>query len=221
VSLAHSTIDLINAKYIAELPSRYCLQLKGIFNISYHTKFIITNKKNSHLSPCVGNTHTDDSYVGSKTTCAVQKASSYIKWCMGAGPDDVLLFCGSGSSGAIKHLQEVMGITVPSILRDRVVQMLTEGERWVVFTGPYEHHSNLLSWRNSTAEVVEIGLDKNGLIDLEELRCQLMSPEYANRPMLGSFSACSNVTGIISDTRAITRLLHEHGAFACFDFAAR
>ncbi|XP_078156509.1 uncharacterized protein LOC144552334 [Carex rostrata] len=171
--------------------------------------------------PFYGNTHTDDSYVGGRTTCTVQKASSYIKWCMGAGPDDVLLFCGSGASGAIKRLQEVMGIAVPSILRDRVVKMLSERERWVVFTGPYEHHSNLLSWRNSTAEVVEIGLDKNGLLDLEELRCKLASPKYTNRrPMLGSFSACSNVTGINADTRAIARLLHEHGAFACFDFAA-
>ncbi|KAJ4766380.1 hypothetical protein LUZ62_076755 [Rhynchospora pubera] len=170
--------------------------------------------------PFYGNTHTDDSYVGDKTTSIVHRASSYIKRCMGAGPDDVLLFCGSGSSGAIKRLQEVMGIAVPSILRDRVVQMLKEEERWVVFTGPYEHHSNLLSWRNSTAEVVEIGLDKNGLVDLEALKSQLVSPKYANRPMLGSFSACSNVTGIIVDTRAIARLLHEHGAFACFDFAA-
>jgi selenocysteine lyase/cysteine desulfurase len=181
----------------------------------------MTNQKLISKFPCVGNTHTDDSYVGRKTTCMVQEASSYIKWCMRAGPDDVLLFCGSGSSGAIKHLQEVMGIAMPSILRDRVLQMLKGEERWVVFTGPYEHHSNLLSWRNSTAEVVEIGLDKNGLIDLEELRCQLMNLKYANRPMLGSFSACSNVTGIISDTRAIARLLHAHGAFACFDFAAR
>jgi selenocysteine lyase/cysteine desulfurase len=39
--------------------------------------------------------------------------------------------------------------------------------------------------------------------------------------MLGSFSACSNVTGIAVDTREVARLLHQHGAFACFDFAAR
>ncbi|KAJ3703941.1 hypothetical protein LUZ61_007646 [Rhynchospora tenuis] len=176
--------------------------------------------KSLDLETSFGNTHTDDSYVGGKMTSIVHRSSSYIKRCMGAGPDDVLLFCGSGSSGAIKRLQEAMGIAVPSILRDRVVQMLKEQERWVVFTGPYEHHSNLLSWRNSTAEVVEIGLDKNGLVDLETLKCQLVSPKYANRPMLGTFSACSNVTGIIVDTRAIARLLHEHGAFACFDFAA-
>ena len=40
------------------------------------------------------------------------------------------------------------------------------------------------------------------------------------RKLLGSFSACSNVTGLLTDTRAVARLLHKYGAFACFDFAA-
>jgi selenocysteine lyase/cysteine desulfurase len=37
---------------------------------------------------------------------------------------------------------------------------------------------------------------------------------------IGSFSAASNVTGIVSDTHRITQLLHEHGALAFWDFAA-
>ncbi|CAN1341870.1 Probable cysteine desulfurase [Linum perenne] len=97
---------------------------------------------------------------------------------------------------------------------------LTEEERWVVFVGPYEHHSNLLSWRQSLAEVVEIGLGEDGLLDMEALRRELKSGKFENRPILGSFSACSNVTGIQSDTREIAELLHRHGGFACFDFAA-
>nr|XP_029118404.1 uncharacterized protein LOC105038686 [Elaeis guineensis] len=172
------------------------------------------------LLPSYGNTHTDDSFVGSKTTRMVQEAATYIKQCMGGGPNDALIFCGSGSSAAIKRVQEVIGIAVPSIMRDRVLQSLRADERWVVFVGPYEHHSNLLSWRQSLAEVVEIGIDDKGLLDMEALRFELMSPKYANRPLLGSFSACSNVTGILTDTRALARLLHQHGAFACFDFAA-
>ena len=71
------------------------------------------------------------------------------------------------------------------------------------------------------AEVVEIGVDADGLVDVDALRRALGSPEYADRPMLGSFSACSNVTGVMTDTREIARVLHHHGAFACFDFAAR
>jgi selenocysteine lyase/cysteine desulfurase len=37
---------------------------------------------------------------------------------------------------------------------------------------------------------------------------------------IGSFSAASNVTGMRSPVREIARLLHAHGAWACFDYAA-
>ncbi|GJM87823.1 hypothetical protein PR202_ga03817 [Eleusine coracana subsp. coracana] len=158
--------------------------------------------------PFYGNTHTEDSHVGSKTTRLVHKAARYIKRCMGAGPDDALLFCGAGTTAAIKRLQEVMGVALPSAeLRRRLASQLRAEERWVVFVGPYEHHSNLLSWRQSLAEeVVEIGVDADGLIDIAALRRALGSPEYKNRPMLGSFSACSNVTGIVTDTRELARV---------------
>lgn len=169
-----------------------------------------------------GNSHTTDSYVGQRTTKTVEEASRYVKRCLGGGEDDAILFCGSGTTAAIKKLQEVIGVAIPSTLRNRVLEILKNEERWVVFVGPYEHHSNLLSWRNSLVEVVEIPLtDDGGSIDMEVLRVQLQHYESTNRPMLGSFSACSNVTGIVSDTRAIASLLHRFGAFACFDFAAR
>ncbi|KAJ0976856.1 hypothetical protein J5N97_012330 [Dioscorea zingiberensis] len=169
--------------------------------------------------PFYGNTHTSDSFVGIKTTRMVENATMYIKRCMGGGADDALIFCGSGTTAAIKRLQEVMGVAIPSTMRETVVEKLREEERWVVFVGPYEHHSNLLSWRQSTVDVVEIGVDDDGLLDIEALKQELKSSKYSNRPMLGSFSACSNVSGILTDTRALARLLHEHGAFACFDFA--
>ncbi|KAL8143481.1 hypothetical protein V2J09_016513 [Rumex salicifolius] len=171
-----------------------------------------------HLLPFYGNTHSNESYVGKRTTRMVEEATRYIKRCLGGGEDDAVLFCGSGATAAIKRLQEVMGIAVPATLKERVV--LKEGERWVVFVGPYEHHSNLLSWRRSLAEVVEIGLNADGEVDVEALEAQLRRYRDANRPMMGSFSACSNVTGICCDTRGVATLLHQYGAFACFDFAA-
>ncbi|KAJ6289245.1 hypothetical protein OIU76_025121 [Salix suchowensis] len=184
-------------------------------SLLYIENFIINN-----VLPFYGNTHTSDSYVGHRTTKMLHEAAEYIKKCLGGGRQDAIMFCGSGSTAAIKRLQEVTGIAVASTLRERVIKCLSNEERWVVFVGPYEHHSNLLSWRQSLAEVVEIGLDDNGLIDIEDLRRRLESYKYANRPILGSFSASSNVTGIYSDTRRICQLLHEHGGFACFDFAA-
>ncbi len=37
---------------------------------------------------------------------------------------------------------------------------------------------------------------------------------------IGSFSAASNVTGIVTNTRAVSELLHRHGALSFWDFAA-
>ncbi|MED6180717.1 hypothetical protein PIB30_012868 [Stylosanthes scabra] len=184
-------------------------------SLQYNEDFI-----QKHVLPFYGNTHTCDSYVGSRSTKMLHEATEYIKECLGGGEEDAIILCGSGTTAAIKRLQEVMGIAVPSILRETVLKSLAKEERWVVFVGPYEHHSNLLSWRQSLAEVVEIGLDDEGLLDMDALKHQLEAYKHSNRPLLGSFSACSNVTGINSDTRAITRLLHQYNAFACFDFAA-
>ncbi|KAK4771822.1 hypothetical protein SAY86_013597 [Trapa natans] len=183
--------------------------------LRYIESFVVSN-----VLPYYGNTHTSDSYVGHRTTKMVHEAAEYIKQSLGGGPETALLFCGSGATGSVKRIQEVMGIAVPSILRRRVLSFLPCEERWVVFVGPFEHHSNLLSWRQSLAEVVEIGLDADGLLDMEALKQKLEHFREKNRPLLGSFSACSNVTGIYLDTRAMAKLLHSYGAFACFDFAA-
>ncbi|GMH25308.1 hypothetical protein Nepgr_027151 [Nepenthes gracilis] len=179
----------------------------------------IENYITTEVLPFYGNTHTSDSYVGRRSTKMLYEATRYIHRCLGSGRNNALLFCGSGSTAAIKRLQEVMGIAIPATLRDIAVRFLREEERWVVFVGPFEHHSNLLSWRQSLAQVVELGISEDGSVDMEALRLELEHYKDTNRPMLGSFSACSNVTGICSDTRALARLLHQYGAFACFDFA--
>ncbi|HOT56693.1 MAG TPA: aminotransferase class V-fold PLP-dependent enzyme, partial [Ornithinibacter sp.] len=84
---------------------------------------------------------------------------------------------------------------------------------------PYEHHSNEIPWRESIADVVTIREDADGGVCRDDLRARL--EEYADRPLkIGSFSAASNVTGIVSDTHGVSALLHEHGALAFWDFAA-
>src|SRR4029077_16298421 len=61
--------------------------------------------------------------------------------------------------------------------------------------------------------------DDDGRIDLGKLEDALL--RYATRPVkIGSFSAASNVSGIVSDVRAVSVLLHRHGALAFWDFAA-
>ena len=90
----------------------------------------------------------------------------------------------------------------------------------VVFVGPYEHHSNEISWRESLATVAEVRLDSEGAIDLEHLERLLQDPAYQGRKRIGSFSAASNVTGMRTPVHEIAALLHQHDAIACFDFAA-
>ena len=92
-------------------------------------------------------------------------------------------------------------------------------QRPVVFIGPYEHHSNELPWRESIADVVTIDEDHDGHVDLAQLEAEL--ERYRDRPQLiGSFSAASNVTGIVTDTIAVSSLLHRYGAIALWDYAA-
>src|SRR5207302_8073480 len=115
----------------------------------------------------------------------------------------------------------LLGFRIPEPL-EREFQLsrhVPPNRRPVVLVGPYEHHSNELPWLESVADVVEIGLDEQGRISIEDLTQQLAA--YAARPLkIGSFSAASNVTGIISDVSAIARELHRAGAYAFFDYAA-
>lgn len=170
--------------------------------------------------PLYANTHTEDSATGARTTRLVHEAGEYIKRQLGADERYRLIFTGSGTTGAIKRMQEILGLAVPSSLRERVLAVLAPDERPVVFVGPYEHHSNELSWRESLAEVVRIPLDHRGALDLAALGRALADPSYVGRPKIGSFSAASNVTGILTDVRAVAQLLHAHQAAAFFDFAA-
>ena len=139
----------------------------------------------------------------------------------GTREEHAVIFAGSGSTGAIDRLINVLGLRVPVELDERygLTGRIPADQRPVVFVGPYEHHSNELPWRESIADVVEIGEDADGAINLAELERRLL--QYQARPLrIGSFSAASNVTGIISDTSAISAMLHRHGALSFWDFAA-
>jgi selenocysteine lyase/cysteine desulfurase len=111
------------------------------------------------------------------------------------------------------------GTRAPCRLLELGARAQPAGPRPVVFVGPFEHHSNLLPWRESAAEVVAIGEDAAGQVDLGQLERELR--RHADRPLLvGSFSAASNVTGILSDPDRIAALLHRHGALSVWDYSA-
>jgi selenocysteine lyase/cysteine desulfurase len=171
--------------------------------------------------PRYANTHTESSGTGLQTTRLREDARAIIAEAVGADDDYAVIFAGSGTTGAIDKLIGILGIRIPADLDDRyhLADHIPAEERPVVFIGPYEHHSNELPWRESIADVVEISQDPDGHVDLALLERELQ--RYAARPVkIGSFSAASNVTGILSDTVAISTLLHEHGALSFWDYAA-
>jgi selenocysteine lyase/cysteine desulfurase len=171
--------------------------------------------------PLYANTHTESSGTGLQTTHFREEAREIIKRCVGANKSHAVVFCGSGSTGAVNKLVDVLGLRLPSNLDDEysLSDHIAAEARPVVFIGPFEHHSNELPWRESIADVVAISEDDDGHIDLDDLESALNS--YADRPVkIGSFSAASNVTGITTDTRAVASLLHRHGALSFWDFAA-
>src|SRR3954453_21381939 len=105
--------------------------------------------------PTYGNTHTEASATGRRTTALREEARDVIHRAVNGGEDDVVLFCGSGATGAIDKLLRLLE--------------LAPGDRPVVFIGPYEHHSNELPWRESIADVVTIAEGSDGGVDLDHL----------------------------------------------------
>ena len=173
------------------------------------------------VMPLYANTHTESSGTGLQTTRFREDARRIIREAVGADERDVVIFVGSGATGAINKLIDVLGLRLPRELdeRYRLLQQIPAQERPVVFIGPYEHHSNELPWRESVADVVTIDEDQDGWIDLAQLERELIRHQD-RRLKVGSFSAASNVTGIGTNTRTVAALLHRHGALSFWDFAA-
>lgn len=158
--------------------------------------------------PFYANTHTESSFTGLHTSHLREEARTIIKSCVHATEDDVVIFCGTGSTAAVDKMHR--------LLQEKAKE---SGEKIIIFHGPFEHHSNVLPWRESHFEVVSVALHKDGQVNLEELEKELRLHK-GKGTLIGSFSAASNVTGIIAQIDEITELLHKYGALAFWDYAA-
>ena len=172
--------------------------------------------------PLYANTHTESSGTGRQTSHFREEARQIIRASVGASEQEhAVVFCGSGSTGAVNRMVEVLNLRIPADMDDRYgfSGQIPAAERPIVFIGPYEHHSNELPWRESIADVVVIHEDQDGHIDIAQLEQELR--RFEDRELkIGSFSAASNVTGIITDHPSIAATLHRHGALSFWDFAA-
>ena len=171
--------------------------------------------------PTYANTHTESSGTGLQTTRLREDARRIIRDAVHGDDSTCVIFAGSGCTGAIDRLVGILNLRIPADLDARygLSASIPASERPVVLIGPFEHHSNELPWRESIADLVTIPEDRDGHVDREALEAALR--EHRERPLvIGAFSAASNVTGILTDTDAVTELLHQYGALAVWDYAA-
>lgn len=173
------------------------------------------------ILPFMANTHTESSHTGRLMTECYENAFKRIAAYIHASKDDALIPVGSGSTGAINRLINVIGLRLPDQLEEKysLTKCIPASERPVIFRSMMEHHSNDICWRETIGETVYIDLDEQGRISPHDLSDKL--EKYKDRPIkIGTFSAASNVTGILNDCHALARVLHRNGAFAFFDYAA-
>lgn len=177
----------------------------------------IENRLTNDIGPFIGNTHTETSETGTLMTKAYHKAHKKIKEHVNAGPDDLIITSGTGMTGVIAKFQRMMGLKICGLLSSN--KCFKEKEKPVVFVTHMEHHSNHTSWFETISDVVMLQPDKDLLVDPDELRRQLEI--YADRKVkIGSFTACSNVTGVRTPYHQLAKIMHEHGGVCFVDFAA-
>ncbi len=196
---------LVYADYTASGRSLHCIE-----------SFIQQN-----VLPWYANTHTESSFTGRQTTRLREQARAIIRQAVNGSADDMVIFCGSGATAAINKLIDILNMRLPADL-DREYELsanIPAADRPVVFIGPYEHHSNEIPWRESIAELICIPLTQDGSMDSQQLELQLNKFQH-RKIKIGSFSAASNVTGLKTDCATISRLLHQYGALAFWDYAA-
>ncbi|CAD7704183.1 unnamed protein product [Ostreobium quekettii] len=171
--------------------------------------------------PMYANTHTVDTYTGRHTTRLREQARQAIRRAVNATDDYVVLFAGSGCTAAVHKVVQALGLAGQSAAsKGAGWRMQGKGcDRPVVFLGPFEHHSTVLPFRESGAEVVRIRLDKGGRACAKDLEKKLERFAGSGRLMIGVFSAASNITGSLTDVQAFTAILHRWGALALWDYA--
>ena len=165
------------------------------------------------------NTHSESASNALKTQKRYEKARQSLKDALGLDERFYLISAGCGATGAIKKFEEIMGLYLPPMSANRLGEESLKGANLpLVIVSPYEHHSNEVSLREGLCEVVRIPLSKSGEINFGRLD-QLLKIN-SKREIIGSFSAASNVTGIISDYKKIYVMMKRYGATVAFDAAS-
>jgi selenocysteine lyase/cysteine desulfurase len=202
----------------------------------------IEDKLQLELMPFLANTHTETTVTGTLMTKAYEEAKWIVKKHVGADQDDVLIFCGSGMTGAVNKLQRILGLKMPERIMDYVKKgkvpnsetlkenvrsihqffneylQIDEDLKPIVFVTHMEHHSNQTTWLETIATVEIIKSDSNGNVDLPYFKTLLEKYKH-KKNKIAAITGCSNVTGIQTPYYEIAKLIHEYDGLCFVDFA--
>ncbi len=177
----------------------------------------IESKICDEFGPFLANTHTESNITSSVTTAAYKQAQKIIKEHVNADEHDILIMDGSGMTAVVNKLQRMLGLRLPTQVKDKM--HIPEEHRPVIFVTHMEHHSNHLSWLETIGEVVIVEPDTSGMVSVERLE-QLLHKYRDRKRKIGSFTACSNVTGIQTPYYQLARKMHDYGGICFVDFSA-
>jgi len=169
------------------------------------------------LGPFVANTHTETTVTGTRMTKAYHQAQKIIKKHVNAGNDDVIIAAGFGMTAVINKLQRILGLRVPE--QFCTMENCNDREKPLIIITHMEHHSNQTTWNECFCDVKIINRKDDGLPDLKHLE-KILKENSNRKSVIGSFSACSNVTGIITPYHEMAKIMHRHGGLCFVDFAA-
>ena len=169
------------------------------------------------LGPYVANTHTETTLTGTVMTHAYHQAQDLIKEHVNASEDDILLFAGFGMTAVINKFQRILGMRVPERFAHCV--NLSESETPLVIITHMEHHSNQTTWEECLCDVAILNRDDDGMPDLDHLEDILKANRHRDL-VIGSFTGCSNVTGIITPYHDMAAIMHRYGGYCFVDFSS-
>jgi selenocysteine lyase/cysteine desulfurase len=194
------------------------------------------------IMPMMANTHTETTVTGTAMTRAYEQAKHIIKQHVHANENDVLIFAGSGMTGAVNKLQRLLGLRIPERIMDYVkpgrlpsadeiknstisIHSLFSNYlaidptlKPVIFVSHMEHHSNQTSWLETIADVEIIPNDETGNINLVALENLLLQYKTRSNKAV-AITGCSNVTGIQTPYHKVAQITHKHGGICFVDFA--
>lgn len=164
------------------------------------------------------NTHSKEASNADTTSNYYELARKNLAKSLELNDEFAILPSGCGTTAAIKKFQELLGIYIPPATVKRFGITVAKKKLPLIIVGPYEHHSNEVSYREALCEVIRIKLTSDGLVDLFQLKEVLQ--ENTHREIIGCFCIASNVSGIITPYEEISKLIKRYGGKVLFDAAA-